>query len=66
MTPDIARWESVNAAGQEGFSGLTVRKNLELGSYATKDYNWGRVTGTFPSSRALERKVARAAANARC
>lgn len=30
------------------FSDLTVRENLELGSYATKDYNWDRVTGYFP------------------
>jgi ABC-type branched-subunit amino acid transport system ATPase component len=30
------------------FSDLTVRENLELGSYATKDYNWEPVTGHFP------------------
>jgi ABC-type branched-subunit amino acid transport system ATPase component len=30
------------------FSDLTVRENLELGSYATKDYDWGPVTGYFP------------------
>jgi len=30
------------------FSDLTVRENLELGSYATKDYNWGRITDYFP------------------
>jgi ABC-type branched-subunit amino acid transport system ATPase component len=30
------------------FSDLTVRENLELGSYATKDYNWDRVVGYFP------------------
>lgn len=30
------------------FSDLTVRENLELASYATKDYNWDRVTGYFP------------------
>jgi ABC-type branched-subunit amino acid transport system ATPase component len=30
------------------FSDLTVRENLELGSYATKDYNWDKVTGYFP------------------
>ncbi len=30
------------------FSDLTVRENLELGSYATKDYNWDQVTGYFP------------------
>jgi len=26
------------------FSDLTVSENLELGSYATKDYNWDQVT----------------------
>ena len=30
------------------FSDLTVRENLELGSYATKDYNWAQVTDYFP------------------
>jgi ABC-type branched-subunit amino acid transport system ATPase component len=30
------------------FSDLTVRENLELGSYATKDYNWNQVTDYFP------------------
>jgi ABC-type branched-subunit amino acid transport system ATPase component len=30
------------------FSDLTVRENLELGSYATKDYDWDRVTNYFP------------------
>jgi len=30
------------------FSDLTVRENLELGSYATKDYNWDQVTRLFP------------------
>jgi branched-chain amino acid transport system ATP-binding protein len=30
------------------FSDLTVRENLELGSYATKDYNWDQVTAYFP------------------
>jgi ABC-type branched-subunit amino acid transport system ATPase component len=35
------------------FSDLTVRENLELGSYATKDYNWDRVTGFFPKLKEL-------------
>jgi len=35
------------------FSDLTVRENLELGSYATKDYGWERVTDYFPKLRAL-------------
>jgi ABC-type branched-subunit amino acid transport system ATPase component len=40
------------------FSDLTVRENLELGSYATKDYNWDPVTGYFPKLKVLmERKA---------
>ena len=40
------------------FSDLTVRENLELGSYATKDYNWDKVTGYFPKLTLLmERKA---------
>jgi ABC-type branched-subunit amino acid transport system ATPase component len=35
------------------FSDLTVRENLELGSYATKDYNWGQVTDLFPKLKPL-------------
>ncbi len=35
------------------FSDLTVRENLELGSYATKDYNWDQVTGLFPKLKSL-------------
>jgi ABC-type branched-subunit amino acid transport system ATPase component len=35
------------------FSDLTVRENLELGSYATKDYNWDRVTDYFPRLKPL-------------
>ena len=35
------------------FSDLTVRENLELGSYATKDYNWDPVTGYFPKLKDL-------------
>ena len=30
------------------FSDLTVRENLELGSYATRDYDWSKVIGFFP------------------
>lgn len=30
------------------FSDLTVRENLELGSYATKDYDWDGVLDYFP------------------
>jgi ABC-type branched-subunit amino acid transport system ATPase component len=35
------------------FSDLTVRENLELGSYATKDYNWDQVTSLFPRLKSL-------------
>jgi ABC-type branched-subunit amino acid transport system ATPase component len=35
------------------FSDLTVRENLELGSYATKDYNWDQVTSLFPRLKPL-------------
>ncbi|MBI3370828.1 MAG: ABC transporter ATP-binding protein [Betaproteobacteria bacterium] len=35
------------------FSDLTVGENLELGSYATGDYNWDRITGYFPKLKAL-------------
>jgi len=35
------------------FSDLTVRENLELGSYATKDYNWDHITDYFPKLKEL-------------
>ena len=35
------------------FSDLTVRENLELGSYASKDYNWDRITEYFPKLKEL-------------
>ncbi|MEO8136088.1 MAG: ABC transporter ATP-binding protein [Betaproteobacteria bacterium] len=35
------------------FSDLTVAENLELGSYATGDYDWDRVTGYFPKLKTL-------------
>jgi ABC-type branched-subunit amino acid transport system ATPase component len=35
------------------FSDLTVSENLELGSYATKDYDWDRVTTYFPKLKVL-------------
>lgn len=35
------------------FSDLTVRENLELGSYATKDYNWEPVKTYFPKLQLL-------------
>ena len=41
------------------FSDLTVRENLELGSYATKDYNWDQVIDYFPKLKQLmDRKAA--------
>ena len=35
------------------FSDLTVRENLELGSYASKDYDWDRVIAYFPRLKQL-------------
>jgi branched-chain amino acid transport system ATP-binding protein len=35
------------------FADLSVRENLELGSYATKDYNWDRVFEYFPKLKIL-------------
>ncbi len=35
------------------FSDLTVRENLELGSYATKDYDWSQVVAFFPKLKQL-------------
>jgi ABC-type branched-subunit amino acid transport system ATPase component len=35
------------------FSDLTVRENLELGSYASKDYDWEQVLAYFPKLRVL-------------
>jgi branched-chain amino acid transport system ATP-binding protein len=35
------------------FSDLTVKENLELGSYATKDYDWKKVLGYFPKLQVL-------------
>jgi ABC-type branched-subunit amino acid transport system ATPase component len=40
------------------FSDLTVRENLELGSYATGDYDWAQVTGYFPKlTQLMDRKA---------
>ena len=35
------------------FADLTVRENLELGSYATKDNDWEKVFGFFPKLKTL-------------
>ena len=40
------------------FSDLTVSENLELGSYATKDYNWDPVTAYFPKLKGLMHRKA--------
>ena len=40
------------------FSDLTVRENLELGSYATKDYDWSQVTDYFPKLKQLMNRKA--------
>jgi ABC-type branched-subunit amino acid transport system ATPase component len=40
------------------FSDLTVRENLELGSYTSGDYDWDRVTGYFPKlNQLMDRKA---------
>lgn len=40
------------------FSDLTVRENLELGSYATGDYDWEPIIGYFPKlKQLLDRKA---------
>jgi ABC-type branched-subunit amino acid transport system ATPase component len=40
------------------FSDLTVRENLELGSYATNDYGWSQVTDYFPKlAQLMDRKA---------
>ncbi len=40
------------------FSDLTVRENLELGSYASKDYDWDKVIGFFPKlAQLMDRKA---------
>ncbi|HZA51778.1 MAG TPA: ABC transporter ATP-binding protein [Myxococcaceae bacterium] len=40
------------------FSDLTVRENLELGSYATHDYQWDRVIRYFPKlEQLMDRKA---------
>ena len=35
------------------FSDLTVRENLELGSYASQDYDWAPVIDYFPKLKVL-------------
>ncbi len=41
------------------FSDLTVRENLELGSYASGDFDWDRIVGYFPKLGTLmDRKAA--------
>ncbi len=40
------------------FSDLTVRENLELGSYASGDYDWGKVVAFFPKlAQLMDRKA---------
>ena len=54
MSYDIARMGlKYIPQDKKVFSDLTVRENLELGSYATKDYNWDHVTEYFPRLRQL-------------
>jgi ABC-type branched-subunit amino acid transport system ATPase component len=54
MSYDIARMGlKYIPQDKKVFSDLTVRENLELGSYATKDYNWTPVTDYFPKLKSL-------------
>jgi len=54
MSYDIARMGlKYIPQDKKVFSDLTVRENLELGSYATKDYNWDQVTDHFPRLKSL-------------
>ncbi len=59
MSYDIARMGlKYVPQDKKVFSDLTVRENLELGSYATRDYNWDQVTAYFPRLRhLLDRKA---------
>ena len=59
MSYDIARMGlKYIPQDKKVFSDLTVRENLELGSYATKDYNWDPVTEHFPRLKnLLDRKA---------
>ena len=38
------------------FSDLTVKENLELAAYPTKDYNWGHIFEYFPKLQVLLNK----------
>jgi len=54
MSYDIARMGlKYIPQDKKVFSDLTVRENLELGSYATKDYNWAPVIDYFPKLKSL-------------
>jgi branched-chain amino acid transport system ATP-binding protein len=54
MSYDIARMGlKYIPQDKKVFSDLTVRENLELGSYSTKDYNWDQVTDHFPRLKGL-------------
>ena len=54
MSYDIARMGlKYIPQDKKVFSDLTVRENLELGSYATQDYNWDKVTEYFPKLKLL-------------
>ena len=41
------------AQDKQVFSDLTVRENMELGSYATRDFDWDPALAYFPKLRAL-------------
>ena len=54
MSYDIAKnGNQYISPGQKGLFRSDRRENLELGSYATKDYNWDQVTDYFPKLKQL-------------
>jgi ABC-type branched-subunit amino acid transport system ATPase component len=55
LTADVVARMGIKYIPQDKkvFSDLTVRENLELGSYATKDYGWDQVTDYFPKLKSL-------------
>src|SRR6185369_1682344 len=55
LTPYVVAGKGIKYIPQDKkvFSDLTVRENLELGSYASKDYGWDKVYDYFPKLKIL-------------